>query len=97
MIARESSSARESCSAAMVLARSCDVAWWKRGTTFLAASRSFLGVPSYPSSKKRFGRCLESPNPLMNFVFDVPKLDEIGFRPELRVLALVISSIASPH
>ena len=62
----------------MLLSLSCDVAWWKRGSNFRAVSRSFLGVPSYLSSKKRFGRCLESPNPLMNFVFDVPKLDETG-------------------
>jgi len=32
----------------------------------------------------------------MNFVLDAPKRDETGFRPELRVLALAMSSIAYP-
>jgi hypothetical protein len=33
--------------------------------------------------EEHFGRCLGSPTPLMNLVFDMPKLDATGFRIEL--------------
>jgi hypothetical protein len=55
---------------------------------------SLASVPSNGMSKTRCGRCLKSPNPLMNLGFDVPKLDETRFRLGLRALAMAMSYIA---